>query len=492
MLFHTWLFILFFLIVYAVYLAVKRTPLRLWWLLLASYVFYGCWNPRYLFLIVYATFVDYAAVMLMARTRRRWLRGLLLAASVANLVALLGQFKYAGFLVGGLNDLLAAVGLPYELPAPGVVWPIGFGFLTDKAGELLLWLGVPYALPPLGLLLPVGISFFTFQSVSYTIDFYRGRIDREPSFIRFATFVSLFPQLVAGPIERARNLLPQLRTERKIALTDVSDGLSLFVVGLFKKIALADYLALYVDKVYGAPGDYQAAALLLATFAFAWQIYFDFSGYTDMARGAARMMGFRLMLNFNNPYLADGLGDFWRRWHVSLSTWFKDYVYIPLGGNRKGEVRTYVNMALTMLISGLWHGAAWTFVIWGTLHAAGRVLTRKLEATAFYRRRVPKIVKQAWVFAFVTFAWIFFRARSLGDAWLIVTRIFHAARVEAAFPLLALGLVLAIWAYQFLYESRLRRVLQLAPVRVALVVGMLLYLATVPGGQSQPFIYFQF
>ena len=259
--------------------------------------------------------------------------------------------------------------------------------------------------------------------MSYTIDFYRGHIERERSFIRYATFVSLFPQLVAGPIERASNLLPQLHGTPRIKRQDVSDGLSLFVVGLFKKIALADYLALYVDPVYASPDSYQAPALLLATFAFAWQIYFDFSGYTDMARGIGRMLGIRLMLNFDNPYLATGLGDFWRRWHISLSTWFRDYVYIPLGGNRHGELRTYVNMVLTMLISGLWHGAMWTFVIWGAVHAAGRVLTRSLEQTAFYRERVPTLAKQVLTFCVVTLAWVFFRAQSINDAWLILGRI---------------------------------------------------------------------
>ena len=226
---------------------------------------------------------------------------------MTNNLCLLATFKYAGFLTENLNALLAALGGRYVIPVPD-------------------WL------------LPVGISFYTFQSMSYTIDCYRGRIQPEPRFVRFATFVSLFPQLVAGPIQRASNLLPQLQQEQKITRADVTDGLSLFLVGLFKKVALADYLALYVDKVYGAPGQYQGPALLLATAAFGWQIYFDFSGYTDMARGIARMMGYKLMLNFNHPYLAQGLGDFWSRWHISLSSWFKDYVYIPLGGNRGGQV----------------------------------------------------------------------------------------------------------------------------------------------------------
>ena len=488
MLFHTWTFAIFFAVVYPVYRLTKGTRLELPWLLAASYVFYGWWNPLYLILIAYGTIMDYWIVVRMEKSRRKkwWI-----ALSVVSNLGLLGFFKYAGFVATNLNWLLAHLGIGYALPQPDI-------------------------------LLPVGISFFTFQSMSYIIDCYRGHVKREHSFLRYAVYVSLFTQLVAGPIERASNLLRQLREEHRITRGDVSDGLSLFVVGLFKKVALADYLALYVDKVYGAPGNFEAPALALATFAFAWQIYFDFSGYTDMARGIARMMGLRLMLNFNNPYLADSLGDFWQRWHISLSTWFKDYVYIPLGGNRGGTLLTYRNMVLTMVISGLWHGAAWTFLIWGVLHAAGRVLTRELERSRFYRERVPRPVKQLGVFAFVTFAWIFFRAQSVGDAWLIVSRIATPGRAivtfvwtlawtflrslsvgdawriatsswtDSAFPLMALALVLAVWGYQFLYESKARTMLEWAPVRVSLAVVLVVYVATFPAGAAQKFIYFQF
>ena len=458
MLFHTWIFFLFFLVVYPVYLLVRKTRFKDIWLLIASYVFYGWWNPLYLLLIVYSTAIDYVAVLRMDRNRRKklWLYG-----SIVNHLSLLGLFKYAGFITDNLNYLLAQMGLHYAIPAPGV-------------------------------LLPVGISFYTFQSMSYTIDFYRGQIEKEPNFIRFATFVSLFPQLVAGPIERAKNLLPQIQKPSHISRLDITDGLSLFVVGLFKKLAMADFLAQWVDPVYGSPGSYQAPALLFATFAFAWQIYFDFSGYTDMARGIARVMGFRLMLNFNNPYLATGLGDFWARWHISLSTWFRDYVYIPLGGNRKGTFSTYKNIFLTMVISGFWHGAAWTMIIWGTLHAVGVMLTRQLERSAIYREHVPKFAKQMWVFIFVFFTWVFFRAGSLADAWLILGRIFASGFADPAFPLLALGLVLVIWAYQFIYDSRIRWLLNLSPVRVGMVVAMILYIVIFSGGREQPFIYFQF
>ena len=222
-----------------------------------------------------------------------------------------------------------------------------------------------------------------------------------------------------------------------LALADVTDGLSLFVVGLFKKVAIANYLALFVDPIYAAPDRYSGGALAMATFAFAWQIYCDFSGYTDMVRGVARMMGLRLMLNFDHPYLATGLGDFWSRWHISLSTWFRDYVYVPLGGNRIGSYLTYRNLFLTMLISGLWHGASWTFVAWGAIHGTAYVMTRDVERSEWYKRRVPVFIKRLAVFCFVCFTWIFFRADSMADAWLIITKIAQVAWGDPGFPILA-------------------------------------------------------
>ena len=459
MLFHTWHFFLFFLVVYLVYLPLRKTRFYLHWLLAASYFFYGWWSPFYLLLIAYSTAINYYAVTLMAKGRRKkfWL-----VFSIVNSLGVLGFFKYSVFVTGSLNDLVRLLGISFALPAPTSI------------------------------LLPVGISFYTFQSLSYTIDFYRGNIEKEPSFIRFATFVSLFPQLVAGPIERAKSLLPQLTGPPKISKENIADGVSLFLVGLFKKIALADYLALYVDRVYAAPDLFDGFSLILATFAFGWQIYFDFSGYTDMARGIARMMGFNLMLNFDHPYLATSLGDFWRRWHLSLSTWFKDYVYIPLGGNRRGKFNTYRNMFMTMVISGLWHGAAWRFVVWGALHAVGRCLTRGLEGTTFYRVKVPKPVKQLAVFAFVTFAWIFFRADTLSDAMLIVRKIFTAGFADPNFPLLALFFCLGIWLYQFVCESRLRKILEWAPLRIGTVLFLLFYLLVFSSPSAEPFVYFQF
>ncbi len=458
MLFHTWPFVLFFLIVYPVYLVLKETRFRLHWLLVISYFFYGCFNPLYPVLIAYATLIDYAVAVRMEKGshRKTWL-----FVSIFNNLALLCFFKYSNFITGNLNVLFSSLGIPYTVAEPGIF-------------------------------LPIGLSFYTLQSMGYVIDCYRGNIEREKSLIAYATFVSFFPRLVAGPIERAGNLIPQLYKSRKLSWQDVADGLSLFIVGLFKKVALADYLALYVDKVYAAPEQSESAALVLATFLFAWQIYFDFSGYTDMARGLSQMLGISLMLNFNNPYLATGLGEFWQRWHISLSSWFKDYVYIPLGGNRHGRFQTYRNMFLTMVISGLWHGAAWTFIIWGAVHALGRFLTRELEGTSFYKEKVPRLAKQILVFSFVTFAWIFFRAESISDAWIIVKGIFAAGLANPYCPLLALILIFAVWLCQFIYESRIRWILELRAVRIGIVIAIILYLAVFAQSSEKAFIYLQF
>ncbi|MBC8468753.1 MAG: MBOAT family protein [Planctomycetes bacterium] len=458
MLFHTWPFALFFIIVYPAYLALKNTRLRFPWLLASSYFFYACFNPLYLIIISYSTLIDFFVVMKMEKSPRRkmWL-----SISVINNLGLLGFFKYGGFITDNLNLLLSSLKIPYALASPGI-------------------------------LLPVGISFYIFQSMSYTIDYYRGNVERETSLIKYAAFVSLFPRLLAGPIERAKNLLPQMHKPARVSVQDVTEGISLFIVGFFKKVALADYLAMYVDKVYDAPEQFHAPALILATFLFSWQIYFDFSGYTDMARGIARMMGFRLMLNFNNPYLATGLGDFWSRWHISLSSWFRDYVYIPLGGNRKGRFNTYRNMFLTLVISGLWHGAAWTFIIWGAVHALGYSCTRELERTAFYKDRMPKIVKQLLVFIFVSFAWIFFKADTINDAWVILVRIFSSGLENPYCPLLALVLIFAVWLYQFAYESRVRRLLELRTVRIGIVLLLIVYLVVFAPTSDKAFIYLQF
>jgi len=484
MLFHTWVFLVFFAIVYPVYLLVRKN--NAWmniWLMIASYVFYGWWNPAYLALLFGTSAIDYLMVLLMERSETPARRKLWLIISLVSNFGFLGYFKYSGFITENLNWIFAHAGMAFHLPDP-IAYP----------NAILSAAGVPATDLFSRVILPIGISFHTFQSMSYTIDAYQKNIETERSFVRFLTFVSFFPQLVAGPIERAGNLLPQLQRTPQIHEEDVTDGLSLFLVGFFKKVALADYLALYVDKIYGSPAEYQSPALILATVAFAWQIYFDFSGYTDMARGIAQVMGFKLMLNFNNPYVATGLGDFWGRWHISLSTWFKDYVYFPLGGSRRGTLITYRNILITMIVSGIWHGAAWTYIIWGALHAVGRVLTYELERSATYREKIPTFLKQLAVFAFVCFAWIFFRASSTADAWLVITRIFSSGWGDPQFPVLMGILIAAVWMYQLMYSSptRFKNFLDMPAVRVGLAMTMIVYLAIVAQPGSKAFIYFQF
>src|SRR5579862_701657 len=390
MLFHSVDFLAFFAIVFPVYLLVRKTRFSNPWLLVSSYFFYAWWNPAYLILIVATTIVDFFVVGRMEGSPRK---GVWLALSLASNLGALAFFKYARFVVQNLNTLLSLAGSSASLPLPNLE-------------------------------LPLGISFFTFQSVSYAIDVYRGAFPAERNLIRYATYVSFFPQMISGPICRAGSLLPQLRTAPEVSVAKVTSGASLFLAGLFKKVAVADWLGMYVDRVYGAPENFQSPALIMATFAFAWQIYFDFSGYTDMARGIARAMGFHLTRNFKAPYTASDLGEFWGRWNITVSTWFRDYVYIPLGGNREGRAKGIRNVLLTMVTSGVWHGASWSFILWGLVHGVGRVATRDLGFLSSLIGRMPRVVQRAGVFVFVTFAWIFFRSRSVGEACLIVFRIF--------------------------------------------------------------------
>ncbi len=534
MLFHTWTFAVFFLVVFTCYFALRKTR---WWLhclFVASYLFYGWWNPYYLLLILYSTTLDFNVVRLMDHCPRegglpfKWKH--LLGAGIGTRRL---QLLYALFLIGTVATIGVAIWGGYNL-RPIMLWLtmilslmmlgtafssrkiwlivsiinnlslLAFfkyaGFLTETFNGLIIKTGLSFALPdaatlmPFGAeyMLPVGISFFMFQSMSYTLDFYFGNIHRERNFIRFATFVSFFPQLVAGPIERASHLLPQFNHRPKIEFKDFTEGASLFLVGLFKKLAMANYLSVYVERVYDNPSSFDAPALFLATFAFAWQIYFDFSGYTDMARGVARIFGFRLMLNFNHPYLAASLSEFWGRWHISLSTWFRDYVYIPLGGNRKGTIFTYRNLFITFVISGLWHGAAWTFIVWGALHGAGTMITSMLEKSKVYRERVPKILKQIIIFLFACLTWVYFRADSMEVANVILKRMFTTTwHTPSGFPLLMGFLIAAIWGYEYLSESRFKGILRNTTVRILLATAMVLYLFlfSSKGGE---FIYFQF
>jgi len=484
MLFQTWNFVIFFAVVMAG-LALFRPGFRPLWLLAASWYFYGSFNPVFLIFLIYLSAVDYAVGRGLGKAEKIWLRKLLVTVSILNGVALLSLFKYANFIVVNLQTLLDWLALKYQLPACTVPT------LAQSAGTMLAAMGLDFPLAA-AMLVPVGLSYFTFKSLSYTIDVYRRSLRPETSLIRYGCYLAFFPTVMMGPIDRAGLFLRQLRHRMVVRPVDISDGISLFVSGLFKKVVLADTLAVFVNRVYDAPsGSYDALTLLLATCGFAWQLYGDFSGYSDMASGIARIMGFRITLNFNNPYVAVSFTDFWRRWHIGLSTWFRDYVYIPLGGNRVGSLRLWFNLFITMVVSGFWHGEAWNFLIWGAWHGVLCVAWRHFDDTEWYRR-IPKIVQQLTVFCLVTFGWIFFRADGLGRAWAIVGDLFSWSAGTRLAPWYIFIPVAAVWIYELLFASRFRKYLELAPVRWALMAAVIVLILVVPSSANQKFIYFQF
>jgi D-alanyl-lipoteichoic acid acyltransferase DltB (MBOAT superfamily) len=389
MLFNSVHFLLFFPIVVGLYFLV---PAQRRWLilLLSSFYFYMVWRPVFVLLILLTVSIDYGVARLLVQTDDQRKRKRYLAASITANMSILAYFKYTNFALDSVRDLASALDYPLSVPVLDVV-------------------------------LPIGISFHTFQSVGYAIDVYRGLIKPELRFPRFTLFVMFFPQLVAGPIERAPHLLTQLQKPTWFDYDNVAAGTKRIIWGMFKKVVIADRLATYVNIVYNDPARFDSPALVLATYFFAFQIYTDFSAYSDIAVGAARVLGFDLMENFRRPYLAKSVDEFWRRWHISLSTWFRDYLYIPLGGNRSGPRRKAFNVFLVFVISGLWHGANWTYVIWGTLHGAFVVL-----ASVFARQlawlRLPAMVHRVWTFHLALVAWVFFRANTVSDALTIVRR----------------------------------------------------------------------
>jgi alginate O-acetyltransferase complex protein AlgI len=398
--FNSFEYLIFFPLVVALYFAL---PHRFRWVLLlaSSYYFYMCWKPEYALLLFASTLVDYWSAVQMGKVEdRRGRRKYLIVSLAANLGMLVG-FKY-------------------------------LEFFNESARALFDSVNLFYGVPVFDILLPVGISFYTFQTLSYTIDVYRGDRPAERHFGIFAVYVAFFPQLVAGPIERSTHLMPQFREQHSFEYGRAVDGFKLMLWGFFKKVVIADRLAVYVNQVYNHPGDFSGAPLILATYFFAFQIYCDFSGYTDIARGSAQVMGYRLMENFRRPYFAKSVIEFWQRWHISLSSWFRDYVYGPLGAKCKPKYRWYYNLMVVFVLSGLWHGANWTFVIWGGLHGTYMVMsnaTRRLRKKAialFTLDRHPLIHKWVQVlvtFHLVLFAWVFFRANSLSDALLILKKI---------------------------------------------------------------------
>ncbi len=400
MLFNSLEFLIFFITVVSVYFVTPQ-KYRCILLLCASYYFYMCWRVDYIVLIITSTLIDYFVGIQMGKAKSKAKRKKYLIISLFTNLGLLFSFKY-------------------------------FNFFNDSLRYIFNRYNIFYDVPAFKVLLPVGISFYTFQTLSYSIDVYRGLQKPEKRLGVFALYVAFFPQLVAGPIERSTRLLPQFYKKHKFDYQRITEGLSLMLWGFFKKLVIADFLSIYVSQVYSHPGQYHGLPVVLATYFFAFQIYCDFSGYSDIAIGSAKVLGFELMNNFDRPYMATSFADFWRRWHISLSTWFKDYVYIPLGGNRVSNTRHYYNLFIVFVISGLWHGANWTFVVWGALHGIYLILSlmlgntgKKLSDRLGLGKHPEKLkfFKRVWVFNLTAFAWIFFRASSITDAFTIIKSI---------------------------------------------------------------------
>jgi alginate O-acetyltransferase complex protein AlgI len=461
---YEFLFLLLPLALAGYYLLPKA--LRLPLLTLLSYVFYGWWDYRFCALMLWTSVFDYAAGLLIGRAEREGTRRLVLTLSITCNLGLLGFFKYFDLLAGTMNAAATSFrGAPSEL------------------------------LPLLHLTLPVGISFYTFQSMSYTIDVYRRIVEPQRSFLRFAFFVSFFPQLVAGPIVRYRDLAEQL-ARRSHTFEKAARGISLFVVGLAKKVILADGVAPLASRVFDGPaaGFFETWAGVLA---YAMQIYFDFSAYSDMAVGLGLLFGFEFPQNFNSPYKAVSITDFWRRWHMSLSTWLRDYLYVPLGGNRHGPVRTYVNLFITMLLGGLWHGANWTFVIWGGFHGILLAIERAVPGRSLLAR-APAFLQKALTFGLVIVGWVFFRCATVDGAAGIFAGMAGLrgfawgwfAGEQLHLQLLALAACMGIaWLAPNTWEIRWRHNVPEALILAALFVvclGVMLVNA------SSPFLYFQF
>lgn len=437
-------------------------------LLAASYLFYGWWDWRFLGLIALSTLIDYLSAIGIedARAKERTGRAFVLFSVVSQLL-ILGYFKYAGFFVTSMQDGLRALGIATE--------PLH-----------------------LAIVLPVGISFYTFQTMSYTIDVYRREQAAERDPLKFALFVAWFPQLVAGPIERAARLLPQLDGHSRFDVKQATDGVLLVLWGLTKKMLIADRAAIIADRVFdGGAGTYGALDWYIAGIAFAIQIYGDFSGYTDIARGTSRLFGVELLLNFQHPYLAIGPRDFWRRWHISLSTWLRDYLYVSLGGNRRGAWRTRINLFLTMLLGGLWHGAAWHFVAWGAYHGVLLGIERALGIAKTEEPRLGvRLVRIVVMFQLTVFGWVLFRVKTLdvlGDVFASFGRPSSAKAVEGALALVPLVIPLVIVHAVQLRRKSMEVFADRRPITAyALTATMLVCLITFFLRTRVQFIYFQF
>lgn len=468
--FNSLTFLAFFAIVLTIYSIPFAWTGKKIFLLVASYIFYTAWNPPFVILLWISTIVDWIAAQQLVRARNQWARRAWMLASVIVNLGMLAYFKYGQFLVDSFAAIVAEFGVKY-VPAD------------------------------YDIILPVGISFYTFATLSYTLDVYLRRAAPARNFLDYALFVTFFPHLVAGPIMRPTELVPQFEKPRRASANQLAFGLSLMILGLFQKVVLADgFLAPAVEKVYDGKGAPLALDAWVGTLAFSGQIFCDFAGYSTTAIGVALCLGFAMPDNFRFPYAAIGFSDFWRRWHITLSSWLRDYVYIPLGGNRHGEARTYLSLMGTMLLGGLWHGANWTFVVWGGLHGLYLAVERALKKYVGYRPGpIGLVAAGLFTFALVNIAWVFFRAKTFEQAWTILTGM--AGMNADGEPLLAtiyiattLIIVAAIVIAHWIMRDRTLEaaVARVHPAIVTAALTLMAFAIVIEHGTGDAFIYFQF
>jgi len=479
MLFNSIGFAIFFLIVFVLYWTAfgKKYKIQNILLLISSYYFYGCWNWHFLILLIFSTSLDYFTGLMMSDTLDKRKRQLWFWLSVCVNLGFLAIFKYYNFFVDSFADLLSTFGIK--------------GNLTT-----------------LQVILPVGISFYTFHGLSYVIDIYYGRIKPERNFINYSVFVCFFPLLVAGPIERATHLLPQITRERTFDYTKAVDGLRQILWGLFKKIVIADNCASIVNPIFDNYHTQSSSNLLLGAILFAFQIYGDFSGYSDIALGTARLLGIELLRNFGFPYFSRDIAEFWRRWHISLTTWFRDYLYIPLGGSRGTKWQSVRNTFIIFLVSGLWHGANWTFIFWGAFHAAlfmpllifgrNRLYTNTVAEGKFLPS-IKEFTQMLTTFSLVILGWIFFRSTSLKDAFGYIISLFsHSIFTMPTHKVSTLSVyIFSLMLFEWIQRERkhglsqIESIIKLQPLRWGIYIFLILSIIQF-GGKSETFIYFQF
>ena len=470
--FNTYTFVIFFSSILIIYYLLPGWRQQKIALLIGSYVFYSAWNPVFVFLLFLSTICDWFIALRMAQTFTKNTKKLYMIASLLINLGLLGFFKYGGFVLDTFVQLLRVLGISYQ--------PL-----------------------PMSIVLPVGISFYTFQTLSYTIDVYRGKIKPERSLLDFSLYVSFFPQLVAGPIVRAGYFLPQCHKPRRATMDQFGWGLVLLVIGLFMKVILADnVLSPVSDQVYNNPALAGRFETWTAVLAFSGQIYYDFSGYSTCAIGTALCFGFVLPDNFRYPYASLGFREFWRRWHISLSTWLRDYLYISMGGNRISPLRTNLNIMGTMLIGGLWHGASWLFVIWGGLHGLYLVIEKALRTRlgdVIRLNEITRVLIMIMTFLIISVTWVFFRARSMHDALLIIANLFTRAQGQLLFDVTDIRIVyatiilLVTW-HIYSRNKSIEHVFSFMPgmLRVVILFGMIMTMYLFSAGDDRAFIYYQF